>query len=84
MAGGLLLAPSADHVVAFTASARALPTEPAQTPNQVPATHASNRPVAAAGSGLPNGAIAGIVIASLVLAGGTGWLVWRRRTADTE
>jgi outer membrane protein assembly factor BamB len=84
VADGLLLAPSADRVVAFTASARALSTAPTQTPTQVPATHASSRPPAAGGSGPPASAIASIVIAALVLTGGTGWLVWRRRTAGSE
>jgi len=80
VAGGLLLAPSADQVVAFTASARVLTAEPTPAPSEVPASHASSRPVAAAGSDLPASAIAGIVIAGLLAAGGTGWLVWRRRT----
>ena len=77
---GLLLAPSAEQVVAFTASASASTTEPTPTPSPVPAGRASSRPVAAAGSGLPAGAIAGIVAAGLVVIGGMGWLIWRRRT----
>jgi outer membrane protein assembly factor BamB len=83
VAGGLLLAPSADRVVAFTASDRALATEPTPAPTH-PASDASRRPPAADGSGLPAGAIAGIVIAVLVAAGGMGRLVWRRRTAGSE
>ena len=85
VADGLLLAPSADHVVAFTASARASATEPtpAPAPSPVLASHASSRPAAAAGGGLPAGAIAGIVVAGIVVAGlvvigGMGWLIWRR------
>ena len=83
VADGLLLAPSADHVVAFTASARALATEPAPPPSPVPASHASSPLPPPADGGLPAGAIAGLVIAGLVAAGGTGWLLWRRRTAST-
>jgi outer membrane protein assembly factor BamB len=80
VADGLLLAPSADHVVAFTASARALTVKPAPAPSPAPASHASSRPAAAAGGGVPAGVIAGIVLAGLVLTGGMGWLVYRRRT----
>jgi hypothetical protein len=82
VADSLLLAASADHVVAFTASARASTTKPAPTPSPVPASHASTRSAAAAGGGggLPASAIVGIVVAGLVVIGGMGWLVWRRRT----
>ena len=79
VADGLLLAPSADHVVAFTASARASGTRPTPVPSPVPASHASSSR-AAAGGGLPAAAIGGIVVAGLAVIGGMGWLVWRRRT----
>jgi outer membrane protein assembly factor BamB len=82
VADGLLLAPSADQVVAFTASARASIHKPA--PSLPPASHASRRPPAAGDSGLPPGAITGIVIAGLVAIGGMGWLVWRRRTVGAR
>jgi len=82
VAGGLLLAPSADHVVAFTTSARALTTAPTQTPSQVPASRATSPPPLPRG-GLSAGAIAGIAVVGLVLAGGAGWLAWHRRTAGT-
>jgi hypothetical protein len=38
---------------------------------------------ASGGGGLPAGAIAGIVVAGLVVIGGMGWLVWRRRTTGS-
>ena len=90
MAGGLLLAASADQVVAFTAAAPASAARPASTPSRAPATHASGRPTAVSrppasgGGGLPAGAVVGLVVAGLVLIGGTGWLAWRRRTAGTR
>jgi hypothetical protein len=92
VADGLLLAPSADQVVAFTApapasaasapSASPAASTPTHAPSRVPASHASGPPAAAApgGGGLPVGAVAGLVAAALTVIGGTGWLVWRRRT----
>jgi polyvinyl alcohol dehydrogenase (cytochrome) len=88
VADGLLLAPTADQVVAFTASASAAagtPTAGANTgtpASQAPASHASSPPAAAApgGGGLPAGAIAGLVVAGLLVISGAGWLIWRRRT----
>jgi outer membrane protein assembly factor BamB len=79
VADGLLLAPSADQVVAFTAPAHASASKPAAAPSRVPASHASSRPPAA--GSLPAGAIVGIVLAGLVVIGGMSWLLWRRRTA---
>jgi len=93
VADGLLLAPAADQVVAFTAAgpASAGPasaSKPAPTPSQAPASQASVRPPAAGGSGggggLPVGAIAGLVVAGLAVAGALGWLVWRRRTTGAR
>jgi hypothetical protein len=83
VASGLLLAPSADHVVAFTAAARASVHKPTPAPSLLPASHASSQ-APAAGGGLPAGAIAAIAAAGLVVIGGMGWLVWRRRTAGTR
>jgi outer membrane protein assembly factor BamB len=92
VADGLLLAPSADQVVAFTAPAAAsaasapsaspAASTPTHAPSRVPASHASGPPAAAApgGGGLPAGAVAGLVAAALTVIGGTGWLGWRRRT----
>jgi outer membrane protein assembly factor BamB len=93
VADGLLLASSADQVVAFTASATAPAAAPATSestpaPSRVPASRASSPPTAAASGGggaggLPAGAIAGLVVAGLAAVGGTGWLVWRRRTTGS-
>ncbi|MDX6419917.1 MAG: endoglucanase, partial [Trebonia sp.] len=83
VADGLLLAPTADQVVAFSAAASAGASTP--TPGTAPTSQASSPPAAAApgGGGLPAGAIVGLVVAGLVVIGGTGWLVWRRRTTGS-
>jgi outer membrane protein assembly factor BamB len=94
VADGLLLASSADQVVAFTASASAsaapapsaspAASKPTPAPSRAPASHASSPPAAAAsGGGLRAGAIAGLVVAGLAVIGATGWLVWRRRTTGS-
>jgi outer membrane protein assembly factor BamB len=84
---GLLLAPSANRVVAFRAAgapgspAGSAPasTVPAGTG---PATQISPPGQAGGatvgGGGLSGGAIAGLVAGGVVLLGGAGWLVWRR------
>jgi outer membrane protein assembly factor BamB len=74
VAGGLLLAPAATDVVAFAASATATPapTTPAAT---TPAPHPTSQP---GSGGLAPGAIAVIVVAGVVVIGGTAWLVRRR------
>ena len=79
---GLLLAPSADQVVAFgTASSgppRAATPGASTGPSTGPGTASS--PAAASPGGTPPAAIGGIAAGVLVLAGGAGWLVWRRRS----
>ncbi|HEY6787206.1 MAG TPA: PQQ-binding-like beta-propeller repeat protein [Trebonia sp.] len=77
VADGLLLAPSADQVVAFTTYARASANKPTPAPAPVPASPASSGPTTA-DNGLPASAIAGLVVAGLVVIGGIGWLVRRR------
>jgi outer membrane protein assembly factor BamB len=83
VAGGLMLAPAARTVVAFTASgpaaapgASSTPAAPAPAPSHT--GRAAPAP-AAAGSGLPAGAIAGIVAGGVVVIASIGWLLWRRR-----
>ncbi len=77
--GLLLLAASADQVTAFGSKAG----DRAAAGPAASAAPSSARPGAAAsggqGGGLPGAAIGGIVAGSLVLLGGAGWLVWRRR-----
>ena len=83
VADGLLLAPSADDVVAFSTSASASTSTSASagpSASGVPRSQASGP---TGGGGLPAGAIAGIVVAGLVVIGGTGWLVWRRRSTGS-
>jgi hypothetical protein len=82
---GLLLAPSAVRVIAFRTSrsrgaAQATPAPGAPT---APAGPASQSP-ATGGGGISPGAIAGSVLGGLVLLGGGGWLVWRRRMARSR
>ncbi|HUL26781.1 MAG TPA: PQQ-binding-like beta-propeller repeat protein [Streptosporangiaceae bacterium] len=75
VAGGLLLAPAARDVVAFSAAASR-----AGTPTAAVTTRAAPPPSQPAGQpGPPAGAIAGIVAGGLVVIGGACWLLWRRR-----
>ena len=82
---GLLLAASAEHVVAFTAPARAAPATaaPAPTPGAAATGHPGSRARATGGGAISPGAIAGITAGGLVVIGGAGWLLWRRRAGDT-
>ena len=83
---GLLLASSAENVVAFTASlpSASTTTRPAATSSTVPTNHRSNRTTSTDGGGISPGADAGIVAGGLVVVGGIGWLLWRRRIGGTE
>jgi outer membrane protein assembly factor BamB len=78
-AGRLLLAPAANQVVAFSATAGNPPAPPAAS-QPAPGGGAAGP---AGGDGLPAGAIAGIAVAGLAVIGGMGWLVWRRRTTGS-
>ena len=70
---GLLLAASADRVVAFTASPKPASASP------TPSAPGHRRVVSGAASGLPAGAVAGTVIGGLVVIGGVAWVLVRRR-----
>jgi outer membrane protein assembly factor BamB len=76
VADGMLLAPAARDVVAFSTSGSAAPTA---TP-AAPPSHVASQPKPPAGGGPSGAVIAGIVIGLLVIGGG-GWLFWRRRVS---
>jgi outer membrane protein assembly factor BamB len=83
VADGLMLAPAADDVVAFTVSSSGAPpaTSPATTA-PVPTSRATAAPAQAASGGLGAGAVAGITAGGVVLIGAAGaavWILWRRR-----
>ena len=86
---GLLLAPSANRVVAFglgpsgSSPAPASPTPASLAPaSPAPSGHVSQKGALPGGNapttGLSAGAIAGIVVGSLLVLTGIGWLIWRR------
>ncbi|MGD0376189.1 MAG: PQQ-binding-like beta-propeller repeat protein [Streptosporangiaceae bacterium] len=88
---GLLLAPAADHVVAFTASGSAgsgtpTPTTAPSLGSATPGTRSAPGSTSGAGPGgtLSPGAIAGTVAGAVVVIGAAGWLIWRRRTGGTR
>jgi outer membrane protein assembly factor BamB len=82
---GLLLAPSADRVVAFRAGTGRAAASPSSSATASPASQpTAGRAGAPGGSGgtgggIPPAAIGGIAAGVLILAGGAGWLVYRRR-----
>ncbi len=78
---GLLLAPSARHVVAFQASSSraASSAPPVTTPASAASSHPSSQPRPPHGGGLSPGAIAGGLLGGLVVVGASGWILWRRR-----
>jgi outer membrane protein assembly factor BamB len=76
---GLLLAPSADQVVAFTASASGAPTTTTSTTRATTGTHPSGSPAHVANRGLSAGALGTIAAGAIVVVGGSAWLLRRRR-----
>jgi outer membrane protein assembly factor BamB len=74
-AGGLLLAASAQQVIAFRAGA---PGTSAARPTATAAPGGLGA-APATGGGLPGAAIAGLVAGGVLVLGGAGWAVWRRR-----
>lgn len=84
VAGGLLLAPSADQVVAFAAPARGA--RPAVTPAASPTHQASSHPSAtpAASTQFSKRDMAAIALVAVVVIIGLGWLIARRRARGTS
>jgi polyvinyl alcohol dehydrogenase (cytochrome) len=79
---GLLLAATADQVVAFGASSSGAPATTPPTTSAAPSRHRGTTPATVSGSGVSAGALAAIVIGALVVIGGVVWLLGRRRRAD--
>ena len=81
---GLLLAPSANQVAAFTATAPGPSTsKPATAGSTVPTVDASSQPRAAHDSAMSPGVIVGLVVGGLAVISGIGWFLWRRRMTST-
>jgi outer membrane protein assembly factor BamB len=85
---GLLLAPSANRVVAFRAATASSGTTTPSTTSGSATTTSTTATAAPAptsrsrgGGGLSGGVIAAIVAAGVLLLGGTAWVILRRRTA---
>ena|SRR5450755_2665763 len=83
---GLMLAPTANHVVAFTAASggAATPTPLTPAPRTTPATQPRSESGSGTGGGLSPGAIAGLVAGGVIVTGGIGWLAWRRRAGGAR
>jgi hypothetical protein len=80
---GLLLAPSAKRVVAFTASSPSTSTtsEPSST---IPTNHPKSQSKSAESGAIPSSAIAGIVVGGLLVVGGIVWLLRRRQRSSSD
>ncbi len=83
---GLLLAPSADRVVAFSATVVSTPTtpQPKTTKGAVHASHPISKSRSAGSGGVGAGVVTGIVAGCVILLAGVSWLLWRRRRAGSS
>jgi hypothetical protein len=82
---GLLLAPSANRVVAFGATLVGTPTtRPTTTTSPTPKSHSTGKAEPGGKGGMPAVAVAGIVVASLAVIGGGGWLLRRRQRTTSR
>jgi outer membrane protein assembly factor BamB len=79
---GLLVATSADHVVAFTTSVSSSSTT--THPGTVTSTVAGNQPAGRSRSTDAGGILLGIIVGGLLAVGGCGWLLWRRRRSGSD
>ena len=83
---GLLLAPVADSVVAFTAGQTGSVSATGTTSTTVSGATTTSRPPGhphpPAPGGTPAGLIVGVVLAALVVGGGSVWLIRRRRAGS--
>ncbi len=75
---GLLLAPSAKRVVAFTAASPSTSTT-TSPPSKAPKNRPKARAKSAGSGGIPPGVLGGVVVAGVLVASGTAWLLRQRR-----
>jgi len=85
IAPGLLLAPSANRVVAFSASGAGSATTTSTTaPSSTSAPHAGSAAPASTGSNTSNGVLVAVVVGALVVVVLGAWLLWRRRRTSAD
>ncbi len=81
IATGLLLAPSANRIVAFSASAAASTTTTSTGPPSTAAPHVPSAAPTSTGSSHSNDILATTVVGALVVILVGSWLLWRRRAS---
>ena len=80
---GLLLAPSAKRVVAFTAASPSTSTT-TSPPSKAPKNRPKDRAKSAGSGGIPPDALGGIVVAGVLVASGTVWFLRQRRRSRSH
>jgi outer membrane protein assembly factor BamB len=83
---GLLLAPSANRVVAFSATGSSTPTttQPTTTKGTVSTSHETSKSKSSGSGGVDPGVVIGIVAGCLILLAGMGWLLRRRQRSSVD
>jgi hypothetical protein len=76
---GLLLAPSARNVIAFTVSGHGV-----RKASRITRGPSCSQSLTGSGLGIPLGAVAGITVTALVAMAGLGWFLWRRRIKGAD